>query len=225
MDRGPSDPLRIGVVARSAHATDLAVAVTAVVALERVAPFAVVTLVDEPHDVAVEAADDAVGVIGDGSAEPALRAGRIARGSRPAPLIEDDAGRWFRSDDDGQRVEVRDLDAWALLGMALDAPQFRASSPAGGRLERVVRRRRDELSGFRQRGEEAVADLEQALRWARDAVDGALAQVAAQQPSRLRGWLTQQGSELEFLRASHDALRGRYHADLELVLGTGIADG
>ena len=205
-------PLTIGVEPRSPHATDLVVAVTCVRALERVAPFALIELGVEAADVMVAGDVAGLGVLADGDLDETLRAGRIARGSIPTPLTEDDHGRWFRADAEGQRVEVRDLDPWALVGIALDASLFRPTTDPGVALDEVLRLRVDTGAADR-----IAASVRGALAWAAASVDAALGSLAARDPARVRRWIAEVDADRTRLRAAHDALRARYDRDLELV--------
>ncbi|MDG2112141.1 MAG: hypothetical protein P8N02_05955 [Actinomycetota bacterium] len=217
-------PMQLEVRASGDSATERVVAVCAQLAIERVAPFATVHLsgadgiaatgsADGPSaDAVVQATGDAVGVLADGGGPDVERARMTSEVPSTAAVLEDDHGRWFRSDDDGQRVELSGLSPWALIGVALGAARFHPSTPAGYALA-------DFLRGALEGDPATDTRREAALAWARAQVDIALSAVAQRDPARVRRWLTELDIELAHVRSAHDALRNRYDRDLDAVAG------
>ena len=203
----PSRAFTIAVAPRGEGLTEGLVAVASVLAIERVADFAEVLVADASTPLQTVTADPtALGVLEGGVHADVRRAG-AATGLSGTALMEDDLGRWFRPDDDGQRRELRDITPWALLGLAASSPRLHTSTEAGHRLAEVFR-------ATHAQGTEA------ALSWARGAVDAHLAAIAARSPERIRSAWAALQRELEQLRAAHDSLRSRYERDLELVRGS-----
>jgi hypothetical protein len=210
-------PLHVAVRAVSPHPTARVAAVASVLALELVAPFARVTLLgrpDEPSDadMTLDATEDAFGVLVDGGGPDAGRSLANSELEEGLALVEDLQGRWFRSDDDGQKVELTGHTAWALTGAALASIHFHPTSPGGGRLLRALQARdRDtaEAEGLRRAS----------LDWASGEIDRALVEVSNVTPARVRRWLTELSVEHAHLRGAHDALRGRYERSRATVDG------
>ena len=211
-------PLRIAVRVSGNNATDRVMAVAALTVIERVAPFARVAASGEllPADAVVEAAPLAFGVLADGSDPLIERAARTADAGPAMPIIEDDSGRWFVFDDEGQRHELEALSGWALVGVALDCPRMSATTASGRALVDVLK------ANAAGHGADLV---NAAMEWGGAEVDRILAGLAASDPARVRGWLAEQTAELAQLRAAHDALRARYDRDLAAVRDAGDRDG
>ena len=203
----PSRAFTIAVAPRGDSLTEGLVAAVSVLAIERVAEFADVVVADaSTAQPTVPAEMASLGVLEGGVHDDVSRAG-AATGLSGTALMEDDFGRWFRPDDEGQRRELRDITPWALLGLAASSPRLHTSTEAGHRLAEVFRAPDGQ-------------GTETALSWARDAVDAHLSAVVARSPERIRSAWAASQRELEHLRAAHDSLRSRYERDLELVRRT-----
>jgi len=211
-------PLRLEVRVPGDEATDRVLAVAAQQVLTRVAPFGRVVAHDEVAtiDAVVEAAPIALGVLADRRDPLVSRAARTSATVSGSPITEDDAGRWFEFDDDGQRRELAQLSGWALAGIALDCQRLSGTTAAGRALADVVR------AGEAGHGLELI---NAALAWGAHEVDRVLSGLMARQPSRVRVWLAEQNAELSRVRAAHDALRSRYDRDLAAMMDRGRADG
>lgn len=213
-------PLRLEVSVATSSSTDLVAAVAALLVLERVAPFAAVRLSSPDSGRAASRADgivaastDAYGVLVDGGG-PDVERSWVTSGVEPRTSVtEDDMGRWFRSDDDGQRAELSDLSPWALTGVAIDAPRFHASSTAGLVLSELLKSIAEGATVVEERRQVA-------LSWGRSEVDRVLAEVARREPARIRRWLSELHLDFAHVRSAHDALRNRYDDDLGLVAGS-----
>ena len=206
-------PLQVLARAAGPSPIDAVAAVASVLALERVAPFAVVLLDggESSGAVIVTASTAALGVLSTGAGPDVARALAGSGVAAGASIFEDEQGRWFVSDDDAHKVELVGVSAWALTGVALGAPRFFAGTPAGHAFAASLH----ELRG----GQDAEALLEASLSWARGEIDLALGRVAVDEPGRVRRWLTELMGDQVRLRDAHDALRSRYDVDLRAVAG------
>lgn len=200
-----NDQLRIVVNPAGHQPTSQVLAVAAVLALEWAAPYVSSTIGNNgPYVIRPQV--EAVGGLLRLDPERSERlqlAGRsaLSDGESQIRIAEDGDGNWNIPDQ---------IDNWWIVGIALSATEFVATTTSGTAIAETL--------AINNRTEQRCIELlEISQQWAMKQIDDLLRTTAISNPRLLGNLLLSLSAEVETLADTHANLRARYQADIETI--------
>ncbi|MBG02006.1 MAG: hypothetical protein CL470_07030 [Acidimicrobiaceae bacterium] len=199
------DQLEIVIVPIDDHPTAQVLAIGALLALEWAAPYADITIGSDGLSVCEPSPQVAGGLLRL-SSDRKERLGIAARsathsGETKIHLVENDDGDWNLS---------TKLDPWTATGLFFAASTFTPATTAGAALQRI-------LDVPKREDPRTIELLELSQDWALQQIDHMIQDVASRSPRRIANTLQSATAELEALTHTHELLRSRYQADIEIM--------